>query len=191
MILCIFSSGCAASMQSNKVGISPDIPNTPVTTEDNLIPQDDNLVLADLDKLMDFIGSYNKRLNENEVKIVANSILEASNIYKVDYRIITALVAIESGFNSKARSPSGALGLGQLMPRTASSLMVKNPFDPLDNLNGTVKLLRTYLEKYEGNINYALAAYKMGCGAVARSGISQPSTANYIKNIRKIFDNIP
>lgn len=190
-LLCIISSGCAASMNSNKVGISPGVPANNLTTDNSLIPQDNTVSVVNDAYLTGFITKYNCRLNSDEAKLIASNIVTTSNMYKVDYRVITALVAIESGFRSNARSSSGAIGLGQLMPGTAKHLNVSNPFDPADNLDGTVRLLRTHLEKYNGNINYALAAYKMGSGTVSRYGISQPETIKYIQNIRKVFDNIP
>lgn len=141
--------------------------------------------------LSNYILTYNKSLKLEDAQRIAESILMASNQYNIDYKIITALVAIESGFRHKVKSPSGAIGLGQLMPSTATWLKVKNPIDPYDNLLGTVKLLRMHLEKFDGDINFALAAYKIGAKNVQSIGIKQLSTINYIKNIRKVFDSIP
>lgn len=143
------------------------------------------------DNLSKYILSYNKSLKPEVSKKIAESIILASNKYNIDYKIIAALVAIESGFRHTARSPSGAIGLGQLMPQTAIWLKVQNPTDPYDNLLGSVKLLRMHLEKFGGDINFALAAYKMGARNVQNAGIKQLSTINYIKNIRKVFDSIP
>lgn len=190
-LLCIISSGCAASMSSNKVGVSPNLPAVNLQEDNTLIPQDNTVNIANDTCLANFIAKYNCRLNNDEARIIASNIITISNMYQVDYRVITALVAIESGFRPEARSSSGAIGLGQLMPATAKHLNVNNPFDPRENLDGAIRLLRNHIEKYNGNINYALAAYKMGAGTVSRYGISQPETIKYIQNIRKVFDNIP
>ena len=190
-LLCCFSSGCATNMKSNKVGIGQNLPTNIASTTHKIPVQNNNYASIPLVNLGNFINAYNKTLNNNEAMIIADAIIQMSNKHRVDYKIITALVAIESGFRMTARSPSGAMGLGQLMPGTARHLNVQNPFDPFDNLNGAVSLLRTHLEKYNGDINFALGAYKMGAGTVSRAGISQDTTAKYIKNIRNVYDKVP
>lgn len=190
-VLLALGNGCASTMQSKKVVIAPSKPSASVGTQ--IIPPAEAEVFSNIDLsiLKNYIQAYNKGLNNNDASVVADAIMLNSNKYKVHYKVITALVAIESGFRPDAKSSSGAMGLGQLMPMTARSLSVKNPWDPYQNLDGAVGLLRSHLEKYNGNINYALAAYKMGSGAVSRNGISQNSTINYIKKIRSIYDVVP
>ncbi len=191
-LLCLFSSGCAANMKSNKVGIGQNLPCNIVSNRQNSPAQNrNNYAPPHIVKLSCFINSYNKKLNNNDAMMIADAIIQMSNKHRVDYRIVTALVAIESGFRATVKSSSGAMGLAQLMPGTARHLKVKNPYDPFDNLNGAVSLLRTHLEKYQGDINFALGAYKMGSGAVSRRGIGQHSTAKYIKNIRSVYDRVP
>ncbi len=191
IILCLFSSGCAISLSSTKPVVSPSVNENNCNIQSNTANTTESFSYQKLDGLTCFISSYNKRLDYDTASNIADIILTISDKYQVDYKIVTALIAIESSFNTTIRSPSGAIGLGQLKPETANMLNVKNPLDPQDNLEGTVKLLRSHLEKYQGDINYALAAYKMGCGAVMRRGISQPQTADYIRNIRKVFNNVP
>ena len=188
-LICILSSGCAASIKSNRANVGNNLPSNLSST--NVDSQNPYLVHSSLERLTNFINSYNKNLGYDRARLIADAILQASNTYRVNYRVVTALVAIESGFRADAQSPSGAMGLGQLMPATARGLEVSDPFDPQDNLNGAVKLLRTHLEKFNGNINYVLGAYKMGAGTVSRSGINQPTTISYIKQVRDVFDQVP
>ncbi|MGD9579843.1 MAG: lytic transglycosylase domain-containing protein [Vampirovibrionia bacterium] len=187
--ICLFSSGCAASLSSNKPNTVNNLP--PNVNQRNVIPDNYNLNDSSLDRLVNFILSYNKRLSGDQARAVADAILQASNKHMVNYRVVTAVVAIESGFRPDAKSPSGAMGLGQLMPMTARGLNVSDPFNPYDNLNGAVKLLRSHLEKYNGDINFALGAYKMGAGTVSRRGIGQQTTEDYVKRIRTVFDQVP
>lgn len=190
IIVCVLGSGCASCMQVNNITTGPPVPPAPLiaTNSVEIIDEYNNF---ENNSLINFIRSYNRRLSQDQAAFIAQSIMQMSDKYKVNYKIITAMVAIESGFRADARSPSGALGLGQLMPATARGLNVNNPYDPFENLNATVKLFRTHLEKYQGDINFALAAYKMGAGTVKNSGISQSSTIDYIKSIRKVFDSVP
>lgn len=190
-LICLLTGGCATSMKSNKVSVGQNVPcNVNIQQGSPLRPPVD-ILSAQIDSLSSFISSYNKTLNVDDVRVIAEAILKVSNRHKVNYKVVTALVAIESGFRPDAKSPSGALGLGQLMPATARGLNVSNPFDPLDNLNGAVKLFRSHLESYNGDINFALGAYKMGSGTVSRRGISQSSTISYIKKIRSVYDMVP
>src|SRR5215469_1959975 len=82
--------------------------------------------------------------------------------YGVEYALVKAVIKAESGFNHLAVSPKGAQGLMQLMPDTAAEVRVQDAFTPQDNIEGGVKYLRRLLDRYDGNLALAVAAYNAG-----------------------------
>lgn len=107
----------------------------------------------------------------------------------LDKDFVKALVKQESGFNPKATSKCGAMGLMQLMPGTAQGLGVTNPYDAEQNIAGGTKYLRSMIDRFQGNEKLALAAYNAGPNAVKKYGGIPPyqETQNYVKNIMSMY----
>lgn len=121
-------------------------------------------------------------------RLAARALTEA-DAYGLDARLVVALIAVESGWDPRAVSPAGALGLGQLMPGTARELGI-DPADPEANVHGAVRYLRLLLDRYRGfpaqvRFERALGAYNAGPAAVDRYGGVPPfaQTQAYVRAV--------
>jgi soluble lytic murein transglycosylase-like protein len=104
--------------------------------------------------------------------------------------LVESVIRVESNFQPRAVSPKGARGLMQLMPATAAQLGVRNVFDVRENVEAGVRHLRYLMDRYEGNVSLALAAYNAGVDAVARYGGIPPfaETRAYVARILSLLE---
>jgi soluble lytic murein transglycosylase-like protein len=112
-------------------------------------------------------------------------IREIAARHDVEYATVKAVIHTESAFNSSAVSPKGAQGLMQLMPATAQQHRVQDAFVPRQNIEGGVRHLRMLLDRYDGNLPFALAAYNAGTVRVDNAGgiPSITETQNYVARV--------
>lgn len=132
-------------------------------------------------------------------KQVKHHLREASSVSHIDYELLQALIATESGFNALAVSPKGAVGLMQIMPATAARYGVagdrktsveKKLSDPGINIKTGSRYLRDLINLFPGQLELAVAAYNAGEGAVQRAGNRIPNyreTQNYVKTVMQLY----
>lgn len=107
----------------------------------------------------------------------------------LDPQLVQAVIQAESGYNPRALSNKGAMGLMQLMPGTAQDLAVADPWDPDQNIRGGVSYLRSMLDRFGGSLELALAAYNAGPEAVAKYDGVPPfaETREYVDRVLRLF----
>jgi soluble lytic murein transglycosylase-like protein len=127
------------------------------------------------------------RVNPADRKYYTPLISAVAKEQKLDPALLHAVITVESGYNPKARSPKGAIGLMQLMPDTARRYNVADIWDPRDNLRGGARYLRDLLAMYSDNLSLALAAYNAGEAAVAQYGNKIPPFAETLSYVPRVL----
>ncbi|HKV11763.1 MAG TPA: lytic transglycosylase domain-containing protein [Thermoanaerobaculia bacterium] len=134
-------------------------------------------------------GRVSIRLREVPNADLDSMIAYHSEAQDLDPRLVMALIQAESNYNSRALSKKGAMGLMQLMPDTAKLLRVSDPFDPDENLRGGTTYLRRMIDRFSGRLEFAVAAYNAGPGAVEKHGGIPPyaETRNYVRKVLALY----
>ncbi len=116
---------------------------------------------------------------------IENVVDDVSQKYNISPSLIKAIIKTESNFNPNALSSAGAQGLMQLMPGTANTLGVQDPWDVTENIEGGVKYFNEQLNNFNGDVSLALAAYNAGPNSVKKYGGIPPyeETQNYVKKV--------
>lgn len=111
--------------------------------------------------------------------------MRAADRYALDPILVHAVAQAESGLDPAAVSPKGAMGLMQLMPATARDLGVTDPFDPIQSIDGGCRYLRAMLDRFDGDLRLALAAYNAGPNTVSATGRVPdfPETRSYVERV--------
>jgi soluble lytic murein transglycosylase-like protein len=113
----------------------------------------------------------------------------AADRYRIPASLIRAVIKQESNFNAEAVSHKGAMGLMQLMPETADLLGVNDPFEPNENIFGGTQYLVDLINRYDGNLNKALAAYNAGPDRVQDSIPNFRETRNFVDSVLHYYES--
>jgi hypothetical protein len=116
------------------------------------------------------------------------AIRDAAKAHGVDQALVRSVIKAESGFNPNSTSPRGAMGLMQLMPETARELGVQNSYDPVENVQAGTRYLKMLLNRYDGDVSLALAAYNWGMGNLERRPAQMPAeTRRYVEQVTRRY----
>ena len=134
-------------------------------------------------------AEFRKPMSNVEQKKLMVSILKMSAQFRLDPRLVMAVIQQESSFDPNAKSPKNAQGLMQLIPDTAERFAVKDPFDPIENIRGGMSYIRWLLAYFRGDVILVLAGYNAGEGAVDKYKGVPPfaETLAYVQRIRALY----
>ena len=138
--------------------------------------------LSDKENPRHFLGKVSPALQ--------SCIIEAAQLYQLPIPLILAIIRKESNFTHHAVSPKGAMGLMQLMPGTAASLGVRDPFDPRENILAGCRYFRFLLNYFKGNLPLALAGYNAGYQRVISAGFQVPAikeTQEFVTQVMGLY----
>lgn len=185
IIFSLFLTGCIG-----RIVTYDDSPKKQVASKEN---KENNDIKPSLG-YSSFIKKQNPKLAQDKISDLVNFITKYSKENNVDPKLVLAVIARESSFRADAVSPSGAVGLGQLIPSTAKDMGVDDPYNPEENAKATTKYIAWLLQKWDGNIDKALASYKIGIGTVRnliKDGKDYPDdTISYIQDIKDYKNSI-
>jgi len=153
-----------------------------VVTEDEAAPEDSEIVSV--------VSAAPDGALPKESVPYQGIIVQVAGRYEVDPYLVRAIIFAESGFNPRAKSKKGARGLMQLMPSTAKALGIQNIYDPRENIDGGVRYFRSLLDRFDGDVRLALAAYNAGSRHVRNYEGIPPfkATKRYIKKVLKFHE---
>ncbi|MBW2712097.1 MAG: lytic transglycosylase domain-containing protein, partial [Deltaproteobacteria bacterium] len=130
-----------------------------------------------------------RSLNSDVTRRYDQIITEAAERHGVSFSLLKAMIKIESDFNPRAISRAGAMGLMQIMPENIKRLKIKDPFDPRENIMGGTRYLKQMIDRFNGKLPLALAAYNAGPNIVERYQRIPPftETENYVEAVMKYY----
>jgi soluble lytic murein transglycosylase-like protein len=110
----------------------------------------------------------------------------------LDPKLVEAVIKVESNYKPRATSNKGAMGLMQVMPQTADACEIHDPYHAVNNVMGACECLRRLINRYQGNLKLALAAYNAGPTSVERYGGIPPfkETMEYVKKVLRIYSDL-
>ena len=177
---------------------SIDIPNYNNSNNDNLNINENSSTSEIIESIQDTTATFRVTIDakdESTKTRISNAVKAASDKYGVDPNLILAVIQKESYFNPNATSKSGAQGLMQIMPSNFKYLGVTNGYNIENNIDCGTKLLKEYMDKYNGNIEMALMAYNGGPTNMSRRGVKsindlykmRKETQKYVPTVMKIY----